>query len=64
MGAHSGHIGAAGNEVLWPQESPGGVEVEGGGLLQGDRGWWSRWWRGWAPWLGSELAVVPTSQES
>lgn len=36
-GAHSGHIGAAGHEVLWPQDGPGGAGVDGGGVL-GERG--------------------------
>lgn len=46
-GAHSGHVGAAGYEVLWPQAGLAGGGVEDGGLLLGERGCWS-WCRlGW-----------------
>ena len=59
--AHSGHVGAAGHEVLWPQVGLRGGGVEGGGILPGERG--SGAAAGWASPCGfrAELAGVPTS---
>lgn len=39
--AHSGHIGAAGQELLGAQGGPAGVGVDGVGILW-ERGRWSR----------------------